>query len=547
MGTPKRIVRRELHKIHQGRNRTGYVLALVAVIISVYFQSQKLNPEECCILPVALIFTGTIFRILIGEFFFDSWCQERKWALWTNLIGLFLITAGMGAHLYDIQLHYGPTSLNTSYTLLLILTFIMGASTTLAADRPSYYTYVSSLAFFTVLSFVVIPGPASIVVVLQVVIFTIFSFLSFKVASKQVDELLISRASSNLEKEKLKSIIDTVPGFVGLVDPQGIVYMANQATLAVIPNVVGKKIGELHDHSNWEKFIGDFLRSDKKSDIKELQLQYQDKEEYALLKANKTSEGGAIVMAIITTELVQAQTMLREQEAKSQYTAKLASLGEMAAGIAHEINNPLTIIQGSATILGRLVEKGSSDQKMINLMTSKIIETVDRISKIVKSLKALSRNGEDDPKENISIQKVISQGLDLCGAMIKSKGIDLRIDLPATDVFVFGREIQLSQVVINLLSNAIDAVSTCTERCIEIRSEATELMVSIYVSDSGPGIAADIRNKIMVPFFTTKELGQGTGLGLSISRSIIKEHNGELTLLSDTSKTTFKISLPRVG
>lgn len=219
------------------------------------------------------------------------------------------------------------------------------------------------------------------------------------------------------------------------------------------------------------------------------------------------------------TELVIAKKQLREQEGKAIYAAKLASLGEMAAGIAHEINNPLTIILGSATIIEKLIEDKTLDKIAIKQLTKKLIVTSERISKTIASLKSLSRSGENDSFEEIEFSMMLEQCLDICRQRCDLHGI--KLILPAFDGLVLfkGREGQLSQVVLNLLSNAIDAVKNCNECWIEVSYQQNPDSFDIFISDSG------------------------TGLGLSISKTIMNAHKGELNLVPG-SPTTFIMHLP---
>jgi C4-dicarboxylate-specific signal transduction histidine kinase len=220
----------------------------------------------------------------------------------------------------------------------------------------------------------------------------------------------------------------------------------------------------------------------------------------------------------------------------------------MAAGIAHEVNNPLTILQGFASIIEQLTHQEPLDKENIRLLSGKLVHTTERISKIVKSLKSLSRNGDNDPFERVSIQTVIKEALDICGHRFKQNNIELKLPELDKDVFVKGREVQLGQVVLNLLVNAFDAVSGSDngDKWVEVKLDSLHQGVSIDIIDSGPGVSIENAKKIMEPFFTTKDVGQGTGLGLSISKNIIEEHGGELFLIQNSKATTFRIQLPLV-
>lgn len=262
-----------------------------------------------------------------------------------------------------------------------------------------------------------------------------------------------------------------------------------------------------------------------------------------------TSPEKGIVAAIQPiTELIKAKNDLRIQEARSQYTARLVSLGEFSAGIAHEVNNPLTIIEGSVSLIKILLEDKDLDRKQLLKSADKISETASRIAKIIKGLRTLSGNADDEPFTNVSFQSIIDPAIEISKPKLLNYNIKLSVHSTQDKVDLFGNEVQLSQVMMNLVSNAIDAVKEMPgERWIEIHYNALVEWLDILVIDSGRGVQEEFRARIMDPFFTTKVSHQGTGLGLSISKSIIENHQGSLTLLIDTKHTTFRIRFPRMN
>jgi len=256
------------------------------------------------------------------------------------------------------------------------------------------------------------------------------------------------------------------------------------------------------------------------------------------------SLGGMAIAILPITDLVKTRNELKIQEAKAYYSAKLASLGEVAAGIAHEVNNPLTIIEGAATIIDMNVSGNEMDLEVVQKMSKKIMHTTQRINKLVKSLKKLSRKDSFEPFEKVSLQSIIEPSLEIMQAKLKCNRIDIKVTSDFSEVFVEGREVELSQVVMNLISNAADAVENQDQRWIELKHHANEDWCDILVTDSGRGVPLEIQSKIMEPFFTTKDPNKGTGLGLSISKSIVEKHFGELSLMHSEPNTTFRVRLP---
>lgn len=537
-------IERELHRIHRTRNRLGYFPNLVSYILSVYFQRDELLLDARWYAAGVLILLGTLLRIVTSEIFFDAWDRKNFWARSAHILGFFTLGAGWALHFADVSHHYGPESINATYTLLVLVAFITGASTSLLAHKESYYTYVLTLTLGVVFTFLTQPDLSHSYIVLNVIVYLFFSVSNYKFSCRQLYELLEMKKFTSSEREKLKNLINTVPGLVGLIDKDLVCYMANQATLKVFPQIVGKKVGDFDHDSLWEKHIIDFMQSNRAVQVFEEKVVYKGSDVYALLNIQKTKDGGATIVSIITTELVETRKQIRVQEAKAQYSAKLASLGEMAAGVAHEVNNPLTIIAGSANIIHRLIDEEPIDKNNLKLLTKKVMDTTERISKTVKSLKSLSRNGENDPKVEVSIEQIVNISVDLCQQKSKMNSIEFKIPDVLPDTIIMGREVQLSQVLVNLLSNSIDAVKNLEEKWIEIKTAIDGGFIDLFVIDSGKGIPKEIQTRIMDPFFTTKDVNQGTGLGLSISKTIMQDHGGELSLMENCSHTTFRLRLP---
>ncbi len=247
----------------------------------------------------------------------------------------------------------------------------------------------------------------------------------------------------------------------------------------------------------------------------------------------------------MTVDLKINQEIVKQQQIKLLLSAKMSSLGEMAGGIAHEINNPLTIINSKAMIMRKRLDSNEMDIEKFKYELSKIEDTSKRIAKIIKGLQTFARNTEDDPKLKIQISSVIDDTLELCKERFKNHLIDLQVNCPS-NIFLECRPHQLAQVFMNLLGNAHDAIEHDNEKWIKINVIQAEDIVKLSISDSGMGISTEVLDKIMQPFFTTKEIGKGTGLGLSISKGIIEDHHGTLRYESVLGHTQFIIELPLV-
>lgn len=251
------------------------------------------------------------------------------------------------------------------------------------------------------------------------------------------------------------------------------------------------------------------------------------------------------------TERKQAEAIVISQREKLVASAKMSSLGEMAGGIAHEINNPLTIIIGKTSLLKRRLEfdhNAVDVDKLTHSISDELTNiqvTAKRIGSIIRGLRSFSRNAENDLMEKVEVSTLINETLEFSRERFKFHSIDLKVNMDKDEhIFVNGRAAQLLQVLVNLLNNAYDAVESLNDRWVELKVQRTDHNCKISITDSGEGIDPVVVEKIMMPFFTTKEVGKGTGLGLSISKGIIEDHKGKLYYDMTNANTCFVIELP---
>lgn len=239
-----------------------------------------------------------------------------------------------------------------------------------------------------------------------------------------------------------------------------------------------------------------------------------------------------------------AYDLLAEQQSRAMNSSRLAALGEMAGGIAHEINNPLAIISGYVQQINRQLEDSPEALQKIEKQTIKIENMVQRISKIINGLRSFSRDGSRDPIESFSLQGLIDDSMSLAEAKLKSNGVTMKVLLPNEFIHIRGQKVQLSQVLINLINNAFDAIEHNKEKWILIQAKTIGNKIELSVTDSGLGVPMAVREKLMQPFFTTKPVGKGTGLGLPISKGIVERHQGHFYYDENSKNTRFVIELP---
>lgn len=247
------------------------------------------------------------------------------------------------------------------------------------------------------------------------------------------------------------------------------------------------------------------------------------------------------------TDLKRAQQTINEQQEKLVAASRLSAIGEMAAAITHEINNPLSVILGRAEMLKSILDEEKLDRKELIALVETIEVTGQRIAKIVRSMKTMAHHQEEEELQKVQVKSLLQEALDLSQHRFENHGIKLNIPGVSSKLEVACRSHQIVQVLVNLLNNSFDAISKNEDKWVQIDVFETLNRVEIAVTDSGVGIHSEIQNKMFNPFFSTKSVQYGTGLGLSISQSLLQRNGGTLEYDKTSPHTRFVITLPRVS
>jgi len=254
----------------------------------------------------------------------------------------------------------------------------------------------------------------------------------------------------------------------------------------------------------------------------------------------------AIILA--TTDITEAL----EKEAQLLQASKMTTLGEMSAGVAHELNQPLNAIKMGSEYLNMMIESGKQiPEKNLLEVSRQISEQVDRASEIIDCLREFGRK-PDFAKEKVDINEAVRVAIGIVGQQFRLQNINLTLEVDDGLPPILARKTRIEQVIFNLVANARDAVMRRKEArpgavkpAIKIRSFYENEQVALTVTDNGSGIPQDILDKVFEPFFTTKEVGSGMGLGLSISYGIVKDYNGNIDIQSKEGEgTTVKLTFP---
>lgn len=299
--------------------------------------------------------------------------------------------------------------------------------------------------------------------------------------------------------------------------------------------------------AEWQRFVTE-------GGLFHLSFRFIDKSgvsRHVLSRASRIADDhGAIAGTVgtvidITSERAQEEA-LTQQRAQMAASSRLAALGEMAGGLAHELNTPLAVMLLTVEQLQAQEREGQLPRERLMRGLSRLESTLGRVTRIMKSLRNFARDGEGDAPEPVRLGGFIEDVLYFCRERILNHGIRLNVQIPAPEAEARLGTTQLAQVLLNLLNNAHDAVVGQELAWIEVSAEVVGDGVRFAVTDSGPGIREDLRARIFEPFFTTRPVGQGTGLGLPISKGLIERMGGRLRLDVGAPSTRFVVELPGV-
>ena len=260
-------------------------------------------------------------------------------------------------------------------------------------------------------------------------------------------------------------------------------------------------------------------------------------------------------ITIFFTDISEPKRLQRELDRERvRREQRIEALGNMAGGLAHEISNPLGIIQARASDLAEMAEQSATmDSADVTAACTSIVKTSDRAMRILRGLRMFAREGSRDPLQSVTILSLAEQTVDLVRSRYEAHSIRLEIDVPSGLPPIECREVQISQILLNLLNNAFDAINSTPvpERWVKVTAnlepkgpDSREPRMCIDVIDSGPGVMEEHRSHVMEAFYTTKPLGGGMGVGLSLCKAIAEDHGGTLSLTAFDGHTCFRLKLP---
>jgi len=392
--------------------------------------------------------------------------------------------------------------------------------------------------------------------------------LEREISERKRAEEAIQRYTRDLELAKaytdniIKSMIDTLL----VLDSQGRITTVNKAILNLTEytetELIGRPVEMLFDEAPLFNGI-EFMKLIEDGTIRDHEMSFQTKSgetipvllSSSVMRDPDGNSGGIVIIvrdmreSRLVKDLKKANKELKEATLQLIQAEKLSALGELTAGVAHELNQPLNGIKIISQSILRDIEKNRFEEESIGQDMTDIVNLVNRMAEIIDHMRIFTRRTEGMSEEMIDVNTVIDGPFKLLGSQLKNHNIEVVMELAPDLPKVMGDPIRLEQVIMNLITNARGSVDSSGQKNkrIEIRTYQTDggQDVAVEVKDNGGGIPENLRGKIFQPFFTTKDPGKGTGLGLSLSNKIVEEHAGRIEVESKVGQgTTFRVILP---
>jgi PAS domain S-box-containing protein len=376
--------------------------------------------------------------------------------------------------------------------------------------------------------------------------------IAVDVSGRRRAERLLRESGEKFKQlfQKYQALLDNIPDAITLLAPDLTVVRSNLGAARLLGRPVtslpGQRCTSLWRGCSAAEEGCPVLKSFKTGKMEKATTRTADGRSWRVRAFPVLNERGETVNVISHSRDVTRQLQMEQEARRSNH---LASLGELAAGVAHEINNPINGIINYAQILADDVRVSEENREILRSIT----EEGERIANIVSNLLTFAR-ARKEKKTAVSLGEVLAATLPLAGAQLRKDHIELRVDVDPHQPEVLAHTQQIQQVILNLVSNARYALNqryptTDKNKVLHIYSESTveagHTMVRLVFRDSGTGIPAAHLAKVMDPFYTTKPVGQGTGLGLSICHGILNDHGGTLKIDSvEGSHTAVAIELP---
>lgn len=521
---------------------TGSHIAIAAFLMSLIYLELWSFGNSVYLGGLAVIINATIRRLIFGGFVIKTHAKMRLFSFFSIFQGVL-----WGAWISQVKLHFGTYS-QMGVTFLIVLSGLIAAAIySMGKMRIVFSLFVfaalstSSFGFFASEQWV--PGDFKLPIIF--VIFYLFLLRTQGMIAKQFKDLYYQQGQT-------RDLLDQLPAAISVIENDTFIH-ANKALLELVglsqEQLIHHKVNLHNSNSELIKNAITVMNSNLDSLTFESDLfskaESKSVPHIVTIKKSPMNPKTIVITSVDIRKIKEKDGELSQQKILLQQASKMASLGEMASGLAHEINNPLSIIMVRAGIIHKEASKESPDLVKVKADANKINTTVVRISKIINALRTFARDATSEPMSETTFKAIIDDTLSFCEEKFKLNNVIIEL-IDDDQSIARCRPIQVSQAILNALNNSFDAIKgrDDADRWIRIETSRTDGFAQCRITDSGTEMTAEIAEKVFQPFFTTKEVGQGTGLGMSISKGLIESQQGELFFDLSSKNTCLVLRLP---
>ncbi len=524
----------------------GVFGALVHILaISIFlFTTEILNESPIVIkilIPILMIIN--FFRLFLVTRLSDYLMKNLK--LWNIFFkSIILIQSGLLGVIGAILLSKFSIHNSSAMFFLVLLASISSASvlsfsiTPIIAICYQFFLLTPSIIILPLFNF----EKLTLFICAGIIFYLVFGIFFTRFTSSNILKILEQKELLDFQDLQLQGFIDSIPGYVTWYDENLNFIKKNKFQSDKFNIVEG-----FNSNTKFKDDFNKFIKVNENNFISNYQIIYEGETKYFLTLLSKNKINQSLFISSISldvTELKLKELEVDKIREELIHQEKLVSLGEMAGGLAHEINNPLTVIIGRIQLIKTKLARGEVSPEIIEQNLVSIQTTSHKIKKIIDSLRSLARDSYIDISQSYPISHVVQSPIDMMESKLEQAGVKISIEIEDPQQIVYCGLIEVGQVLTNLIINSIHATENLENKWIKIHTYNKVDKLILEFKDSGLGISKEIQQKLFTPLFTTKGPERGNGIGLSLSKKIMNKMNGDMYYNENCENTCFVIVIP---
>jgi signal transduction histidine kinase len=479
----------------------------------------------------------------------DRQSKKLLWGLYFFSGLLCLAVSALGALTLVSHVEHAPVL----FTTMLIATFTWGVMISFSIEPWLSLLFGALILLPYTVVLARSSGQTDGWIVLASSLFLLWNLLHVKRSNENQIKLFDYESDLRFQENRLRGFINSLPGYVSWLDQDLLYIDANNQLIDLVgikkEELIGTKLGDRNHGDPLVTKVKTFIDSGLEYDFSEISILVngEDKHFLTTMARHRLKDSGDqySILSLDVTSLKRKELEIEKKRQQLSAHERFTALGEIAGGIAHEINNPLAIIVGKTDLLIKHRSRGTLTDEILDRQLEGISNTSQRIARIVNSLKILLRDGVIENIVQTSVAVAVEPMMEMIQTRLDGMRVKLIVERQNFDARIFCGIVELGQVIMNLIVNSAQAVELLEERWVRFEVQSDEQKVYLIITDSGNGITPETQKKLFQPFFTTKAPGVGTGIGLSLSKELMRKQQGDLYYDGTKSHTTFVLELVR--